>query len=51
MAYCTILPGGDELPMRAGDADWFAQNELPELAFDHQLIIIDAVLQIKDRLK
>ena len=51
VAYCTILPGGDELPMRAGDASWFTRNELPELAFDQQLIIDDAYLRIKDRFK
>jgi len=55
VAYCTILEDGDELLLRAGcdakDASWFIRNKLPELAFDHQLIIDDAYLQIKDRLK
>lgn len=55
VAFCTILPGGEEIPMRAGsdarNASWFLQIDLPELAFDHQQIINDAYLQIKERLK
>lgn len=31
----VIVKAGDD----AGEAQWFALNELPEMAFDHQLIV------------
>ncbi len=55
VAYCTILPGGEENSIRAGgdarNTTWFVRNDLPELAFDHEQIINDAYLQIKVQLK
>jgi 8-oxo-dGTP diphosphatase len=44
VVYLARVPGESEVTGAddASDARWFAVNELPELAFDHALIIADA---------
>ena len=53
VAYCTLLPsrsiqhiqgGGD-----ASQARWYPVDELPDLVFDHNQIITDALNWVKDR--
>lgn len=38
--------GGDD----AADARWFAANSLPQLAFDHDLIVRDALRHLRERI-
>lgn len=54
VAYATLLDGSTVHPIHpgsdAGEADWFPLEELPEMAFDHQQIIMDACSRMADRL-
>jgi 8-oxo-dGTP diphosphatase len=51
-AFCVQLPDGFRLKPEAGDdaasAEWFELDALPELAFDHDKIIYDAIVAIID---
>lgn len=40
------VKGGDD----AADARWFAVNEVPQLAFDHDVILRDALARLRERI-
>ena len=53
VAYCTLLPSKNIQHVQGGgdarQARWFPLDELPNLAFDHNQIIADALNWVKDR--
>lgn len=52
LAYATLLERKDVRPEArddAADVGWFAIEALPELAFDHDRIIADAIEVMRDR--
>ena len=50
VAYFAFIPAGMSLNLRGGDdsslARWFPTTELPDLAFDHQKIIGEALSRL-----
>lgn len=40
------VKGGDD----AADAQWFAVNDVPQLAFDHDMILRDAMARLRERI-
>lgn len=54
VAYYALVKLGDHLPHGASDAQnaaWFAVNELPRLAFDHEEIIEAALQRLKSKVR
>ncbi len=55
VAYCTYLPPETSISIRGGgDAKqvrWFPMTDLPDLAFDHSIIIQDALNHLRDRIR
>ena len=54
VAYAALLDGSTGFPIHPGsdaaDSGWFPLEDLRELAFDHQQIIMDAYSWMADRL-
>jgi 8-oxo-dGTP diphosphatase len=54
VAYHTLLtsiPEGIKGNDDAADAQWFFINELPELAFDHKMVLAEAISDLRARLE
>jgi 8-oxo-dGTP diphosphatase len=54
VAYFAFIPSGASAHLKGGgdasQASWFPARNLPELAFDHQKIIDDAVCRLRSQL-
>jgi 8-oxo-dGTP diphosphatase len=50
IAYLALVPSGLLPPDRSADATWHPVDALPQLAFDHEQIVDDAIERVRGKL-